>query len=67
VRRQSRQRLRNTSNFSNRWIDEKDPTKAEAAIVWCCLNSIIFRRDFPEEESTYEVPEAQARRPVPIS
>ena len=36
VRRQSRQRLRNTSNFSNRWIGEKYPAKAEAAIVRCC-------------------------------
>ena len=36
VRRQSRQRLRNTSNFSNRWIGEKHPAKAEAAIVRCC-------------------------------
>ena len=28
VRRQSRQRLRNTTNFPNRWIDEKDPASA---------------------------------------
>ena len=46
VRRQSRQRLRNTSNFSNRWIGEKYPAKAEAAIVRCCLRSSArpFRR-----------------------
>ena len=40
VRRQSRQRLRNTSNFSNRWIGEEYPPKAEDAIAWCCLNII---------------------------
>ncbi|MBS5428457.1 MAG: hypothetical protein KHY52_04305 [Firmicutes bacterium] len=28
VRRQSRQRLRNLSSFSYRWIDEKDPASA---------------------------------------
>ena len=36
VRRQSRQRLRNTSNFSSRWIGRKYPAKAETAIVRCC-------------------------------
>ena len=43
VRRQSRQRLRNTSNFSNRWIGEKYPAKAEAAIVRGCPNYRVLR------------------------
>ncbi|WP_418468792.1 hypothetical protein, partial [Faecousia sp.] len=32
VRRQSRQRLRNISNFSDRWIGEKCPAKAEGEL-----------------------------------
>jgi hypothetical protein len=38
VRRQSRQRLRNTSNFPNRWIGKKYPAKAADAIVRGCPN-----------------------------
>ena len=41
VRRQSRQRLRNTSNFSNRWIGEKYPAKAEGAMIRCCLSASL--------------------------
>jgi len=42
VKRQSRQRLRNTSNFSNRWIGEKYPVKAEAAIARGCPNWDVY-------------------------
>ena len=33
VRRQSRQRLRNTSSFPNRWIGKKDPARPK--LQWC--------------------------------